>query len=368
MNFPIDQVWVEPDAMDEPVAKRIIDKLGTSRVMPSRFIKHEIEKVMLDPDPLRKGKRILRLLRFQGNIVRPCPGTRSYICCGLEILHIGQGCPMDCTYCALQAYLNSPFLDVFVNFDDIYRGLSDHLEKNPGQFHRICTGEYTDSLALDPLTNLAQGLVSFFSTARNATLELKTKTDNIAPLLEVDPKGRTVVSFSVNAETVILREEHSSCSLKKRLRAATRLQERGYKLGFHFDPIIPYPDFEKDYEKTIRGIAASIHHEAIAWVSLGVLRFVPELKNIASARFGPRPFFHDAFVRGLDGKCRLPARRRIEIYRKLSDCFREHLPEARLYFCMESEHVWREALGIEMTDNAQLADYLNAAVHGDTKP
>lgn len=368
MNYPIDQIWVEPDAMDEPVTKRIIEKVGNTKIVTGRFINHEITKATLEPDPFRKGKRILRLLRFQGSIVRPCPGTRSYICCGLEILHIGQGCPMDCTYCALQAYLNSPFLDLFVNVDDVYRGLSDHLERSPDQFHRICTGEFTDSLALDPLTNLAQGLVSFFSETRNATLELKTKTDNIAPLLEVDPKGRTVVSFSVNADKVIRSEEHWSCSLRRRLTAATRLQERGYKLGFHFDPIIPYPDFERDYDKTIRQIAANVPPEAIVWISMGVLRFVPELKDIVSARFGPHPCFHDAFVRGLDGKCRLHARRRIEVYRRLSDCFREHLPEARLYFCMESEHVWREALGIEMSNHAQLAHYLNEAVRCDKDP
>jgi spore photoproduct lyase len=362
MNFRIDQVWVGPDVVNEPMAKSIIQKLGNVEVLEGASVENELRKLVIEPDPFRRGKRIIRLLKFKGNVVRPCPGTRSYVCCGLEILHIGQGCPMDCTYCALQAYLNSPVLDVFVNIGDMYGGLSEYLKQKPGQFHRICTGEFTDSLALDPLTDLATGLVSFFAEIPNASLELKTKTDQITPLLEVDPKGRTVVSFSVNAGQIIRKDELGSCSLKQRLNAAARLQENGYKLGFHFDPIIPYPNFETDYYKTIHDIAAHVRPDRIAWVSMGVLRFVPQLKDIVLARFGALPFFHDAFLRGLDGKLRLHVDRRIEVYKKLAGCLRGYFPQIRLYLCMESTHVWREALGIEMENSDQLAEYLNEAV------
>ena len=48
---------------------------------------------------------------------------------------------------------------------------------------------------------------------------------------------------------------------------------------------------------------------------MGVLRFVPELKEIAGARFGRIPYFHDGFLRGLDNKSRLHVDRRVEISR-----------------------------------------------------
>ena len=47
----------------------------------------------------------MRLMKHMGAFVKACPGTPEYICCGLEILHIGQGCPMDCRYCALASVL-----------------------------------------------------------------------------------------------------------------------------------------------------------------------------------------------------------------------------------------------------------------------
>ncbi len=44
------------------------------------------------------------------------------------------------------------------------------------------------------------------------------------------------------------RDEHGTASLSERLLAARRCQDAGYRLGFHFDPIVEYPNWEDDYE------------------------------------------------------------------------------------------------------------------------
>ncbi len=364
MDYRITQVWIPQDVANEPLTHHILGKLDQKRVrvLQGADVDRAMRGLLLQPDPWRRGKRILRLTRYKGRAIRPCPGTRSYVCCNLQILHLGQGCPMDCTYCALQAYLNSPVLDVFVNRDELFTDLADYLTRRSERFHRICTGEFTDSLALDPLTDLAKDLVAFFSRTKNATLELKTKSDHIGGLLDVDPKGRVIVSFSLNAEQIVRKEELGSASLSRRLNAAHKVEQRGYKLGFHFDPIIPGPDWEASYFRTIQAIAARVNPRNIVWISLGVLRFVPELKEVVRSRFGALPYFHDAFVRGLDGKCRLYAARRIQIYRALFQFIRSHLPQARVYLCMESPRVWEEALGIPMTTSEALAEYLDEAV------
>jgi spore photoproduct lyase len=291
--------------------------------------------------------------------VKSCPGTPEYVCCGLEIVHIGQGCPMDCRYCALQGYFNRPVLEVFVNTDDLLTQVQEHVTSDPNRFHRMCTGEFTDSLALDPLTGLAKRLVKQFSGFTNATIELKTKTDFIEPLLDIDPRGRAVLSFSLNAAPVTRREEIRSTSLKQRLSAAVRAQDRGYRLGFHFDPIIPIDGWERHYAETIDALYGSVKERSIAWISLGVLRFVPALKDVIRDRFGPVRYFADGFVPGLDGKSRLPVDRRIAILKRIADLIRRHDPDAPLYLCMESPLVWREALGLTMENDEELGAYLD---------
>jgi len=271
---------------------------------------------------------------------------------------------MDCRYCALQVYFNRPVIELFVNTDDLVRGLQLHLTEDSRRFHRMCTGEFTDSLALDPLTGLAERLVRFFVDQDNATLEIKTKTDNLEALPDVDAKGRVILSFSVNSRTISRTEERLAAPLDKRLKAAAQAQKRGYRIGFHFDPIIPETGWEEAYSETIDKIYDSVVPSRIAWISMGVLRFVPELKEITRVRFGPIRYFHDGFLRGLDGKSRLHSARRIQIYRTLADRIRKHHPDARIYLCMESPYVWEQALATRMESTAALTAYLDRAAFG----
>lgn len=360
MRFPIEQIWVDDEVRDEPLTRAILRKLPGARIFAGPEIAEQSGALELEPDPFSRGKRILRLTKYKGAFVKPCPGTPEYVCCGLEILHIGQGCPMDCRYCALQVYFNRPVLEVFANADEIFSGLTEHLNLNASAFHRICTGEFTDSLALDPLTGLARKLVEFFSHVPNASLEIKTKTDFIDSLLEVSPRGRVVIGFSVNSGEITRRDEIRAVPLAKRLAAAARAEKRGYRMAFHFDPVIPLGNWEDSYSRTINEIFRAVDPSSIAWISMGVLRFVPALKEIAIARFGRIPYFHDGFLRGLDGKSRLHVDRRIQVYRNLAAQIRRYAPDARIYLCMESPHVWQEGLGIDMGSDEDLAAYLDA--------
>lgn len=362
MEFPLEQVWVDEDAWDEPLTRRILKRLSGVPIIAGHEITAERRKLELEPDPLRRGKRVMRLMKHKGAFVKPCPGTPEYVCCGLRILHIGQGCPMDCRYCALQVYFNRPVLEVFVNLEDMIESLDEYLKSNNHGFHRICTGEFTDSLALEPVTGVAARLVEFLSGSANASLEIKTKTDLIAPLLNLRPTGNIVMSFSVNCPSVSRTEERRAAPLSRRLAAAVLAAKNGYRIGFHFDPIIPMAGWEEAYSQTIDEIYRLVDPSVIVWISMGVLRFAPALKEVAAARFGPISYFHDGFVKGLDGKSRLYVDRRIAVYSHLAERIRHHHPDATIYLCMESSHVWKRALGIKMDSDADLTDYLDRAL------
>jgi spore photoproduct lyase len=363
MNQHIEQVWIDEDAAESPVAKEILSKLKHAKILSSGQIKDELRCLAVQPDPLTIGKKTIRLMKHKGAFLKPCPGTPEYICCGLQILHIGQGCPMDCSYCALQVYFNRPVMELFVNHEDMTRALASHIIENPEKFHRICTGEFTDSLALDNLSGLTEKLVPLFDSWANASLEIKTKTDQISALLKMNPKGNIVSGFSVNWDKVCKRDERRAAPLKSRLNAAKALQERGYFVSFHFDPIIPMPGWQEGYAEVVDSIFRTIDPSRLAWISMGVLRFAPSLKEVSEWRFGGIPYFHDGFLRGLDGKMRLHVKRRIEIYRMISDRIRKHNSSSRIYLCMESPYVWEKALGITMESGDDLSDYLDKAFH-----
>ncbi len=301
-------------------------------------------------DPIAAGKRVLFLTRNRGAFLKKCPGTKSYICCGYQILHIGTYCTMDCAYCVLQTYFHPPVLQYFVNQENLFAELDDVARSNSPPFHRIGTGEFTDSLIWEPWTQLSRTLVPYFAQQDRIVLELKTKSTAIENLKDLKHNKKTIVAWSLNPPAMIRSEERGTASVRTRLRAAARCEAWGYPLAFHFDPLILYEGWEKDYRKLVKELFSSVSPQSIVWISLGSFRFMPSLKSIIQKRFQKSRIVYDEFVLGLDGKMRYFKPLRIEIYRKMAVWIRQLAPDVMLYFCMEDEEVWEKALGFVPKD------------------
>jgi spore photoproduct lyase len=359
----ITRIYVEQDAADHPVTREI---LARAPGIPVEFLadgKAAMPDLGFYPKSLSEGKRHLLLARNRGRFFKPCPGTREYICCDYQVLNIGMNCPMDCVYCILQAYLNNPYLSFFVNTEDLLAELSAAFAREPARFWRIGTGEFTDSLALDRLTGLSRQLVEFMRDKSAAVLELKTKSAVIENLRGLDHGNRTIVAWSLNSPAVMAREEIRTASLEQRLEAAARCASWGYRLAFHFDPVIYHEDWQQGYSETIARLFATVPRESIAWISMGCLRYLPPLKNIALQRFPGSRFFHEEFIEGFDGKARYFRTLRVEMYRHLFlQLQRYAAPQTCIYLCMENNDIWRDVFGFTPDERGGLAAMLDRAV------
>lgn len=358
----ISMIHVEPDCVDHPVTRDILARAGNIPVEILSAEHPQMAELGFYPKSLTAGKRHLLLARNRGRFFKPCPGTKEYICCDYQVLNIGMNCPMDCVYCILQAYLNNPYLSFFVNVEDLLQELQEAFKENPGRFWRIGTGEFTDSLALDRLTGLSRLLVQFMRDKDSAVLELKTKTAVIDNLKGLDHGGRTIVAWSLNSPDIVAREELRAASLEQRLAAAARCASWGYKLAFHFDPIIYHPGWQEGYAETIGKLFAAVPRERIAWISMGCLRYLPTLKKIAGQRFPNSRFFHEEFIEGLDGKARYFRTLRVEMYQFLYQQLRQYAaPETCIYLCMENNEIWQEVFGYIPDDLGGLPAMLDKA-------
>jgi spore photoproduct lyase len=312
---------------------------------------------------LAKGKQQLYLCNNRGLFFKPCPGTREYQCCEYQVLNTGTNCPIDCVYCILQAYLNAPWLTFHVNIDQLFHELSQTLSANPQQFFRIGTGEFTDSLAIDRLTCLSRPLVEFIGTSNNAILELKTKSAVIDNLPGLVHNGKTVIAWSLNSTPIMARYELRSATLEERLQAAQKCAEWGYRLAFHFDPIIDYPGWQEGYAETINRLFETVPASAIAWISLGALRFIPSLKEIATRRFPSARMYYHEFITGLDGKARYFRPNRVRLYQHIHALLKKKADSRTcIYFCMESDEIWREVMGYTPGERGGLAQLLDRSV------
>jgi len=354
---PIRRVIVEQGSSDHSWASKILNRVTVSPLQESPPPGSPETPASLDPD-----KETLRLVSFPGDFFKPCPGTRDYLCCGYRILHAGTNCPLDCSYCILQAYLNQPSLRVFVNLEEELPRLASRLDAEPERIFRVGTGEFMDSLALDPWVKWTDLLLPFFSKRRNAVLELKTKTDRIDGLLSSKVRKGIVVSWSLNSPSMASGEEHRAPSIRRRLEAARACQKEGFAVGFHFDPLIQHPGWKEGYLRTLDMLDRYVLPGGVIWMSLGCMRYLPALKPIIRKRHPRSVVLDGEFILGSDGKMRYFKPIRMDMYGFLAEHLGKWSRDLGLYLCMESGDVWQEALGWTPPDSVSLAGFLDRRV------
>ena len=352
----IQKIYIDSDVSRYPLVRKICNRINVPAETVSSH-RQVFADVAAAGDPIAAGKQVLFLTRNRGAFLKSCPGTRQYLCCDYQILHIGTYCSMDCSYCIMQSYFHPPVLQFFVNLEDLLAELDGLFASHT--VSRIGTGEFTDSLIWDIWTDLSLELVPAFASQRYAVLELKTKTTSIEKLKTLDHNRKTIVAWSLNTERIIRQEERGTASLTARIKAAARCQRWGYPLAFHFDPMVLYHGCEKDYRKVVTHLFEHIASKNIAWISLGAFRFMPPLKNIVEDRFSASKIVYGEFVPGLDGKLRYFKPLRIALFRKLVSWIREIDPDVPVYLCMEDDEVWRKALGFTPDEKGGLGRMLD---------
>lgn len=355
----IKKIFIDKTVLELPETRSFLSRTN----VPCKVVneaKEVFKHIRSHPDPIGNGKRILFLTRNQGTFVKKCPGTKAYRCCGYEILHVGNYCTMDCSYCILQTFFHPPIMTFFVNIKTLIKELNTYFADKT--IHRFGTGEFTDSLIWEKWTDLSHILVDRFAEQSNSILELKTKTAAVKRFEHHRHNRKTIMSWSLNTPQVIATEEKGTASLDARLSAAEKCQQWGYPLSFHFDPIIIYKGWEKDYQRVINLLFNRISPDNIVWISLGMFRFMPAMKKVMENRHSQSRIVYGEFVNGLDGKYRYFKPLRLAAYRKMVSWIKSKAPKVMVYFCMEDDQIWLQTMGIQIETANSINSMLNDRV------
>jgi spore photoproduct lyase len=354
LPYSIDRIYLDEKSEKDWVTEKILQALSHLPVERIRGKRDLIKKFLSMPDPMGIGKRHLLITRGYGKRLKRCPGTSYHLCCGYYVINTMTNCPMDCSYCVLQEYLNNPLLTLYSNIDDLLQEITLFLSQRDQALVRLGTGELSDSLALESIFPISQFLIPFFAEREEGILELKTKSANVDSILHLNHRERTVISWSLNPPRIIEEEEKGTASWEERLEAAQKCQKQGYPLGFHFDPILVDEGWERAYEETIHSLFKAIEPRRVVWVSLGGFRYPPDLKKIVEERFPKTRIFLGELFPGKDLKIRYLKEIRVEVYRKMVRWLKEVDPDLFIYLCMESQEVWERVFGWAPEDSRDL--------------
>jgi spore photoproduct lyase len=360
MKFELDTVVIEESCRTSALAMRIV-----GAIPPSVQVRYVADgrlaaRPLKTADSFGAGKRRMVVMPRRSSFLIGCPaGSTHFACCGYLVLMLASNCPMDCSYCFLQEHLaNNPAFQVYANYQDAWEELDRLALAGAWRSFRVGTGELADSLAFDSLTGISRDLVSYFSQRRNLMLELKTKTDEIDNLLALDPRGRTIVSWSLSPTRVFASCEHRTAPPQSRINAAQRVLNAGYKVGFHLDPLIAYPNAEQDYLELLENVFDSIPPNLIAFFSIGGLRMTPGLRTAARHRFAADPMLLGEEVLSEDGRYRTFTPLRLRLFSKVRERIAKACSDLPVYLCMETASVHHRVFGAAPLTPAALGSRL----------
>ncbi|UCH80268.1 MAG: hypothetical protein JSW20_11055 [Nitrospiraceae bacterium] len=309
----------------------------------------------------RDGKDELQKIGKKGRALGVCATfNEKYLCCNVHVLRSVHNCPYQCSYCFLQNYLTDGATKVVDDISELMFEVRDIINRNPQRLYRIGTWELGDSLALENSTGQAANLIKEFALLDNAVLELKTKSDRVDSILGIKHRNRTVISWSLNAAHVISRDEHGTASLEKRIKAMQKVFEAGYLIGLHFDPMIVHHDWKRGYEELVNDVFSVVEPDRIAWISMGSLRFNPEMKKKIENNYPDSRLTSAEMVLGDDAKVRYVKPLRLAMYHHLYSLLQHHITDENpVYLCMERWDVWEKVFGTYPESISHL-DYLFA--------
>lgn len=327
-------VYIEGSVAQSELAARVRDFFPEAR-----FLEWD-GKTQVGEQNFSRRLETLVIFREKYDFLKPCPCSCSAAGCGYNLINLGFGCRFECEYCFLQQYQNLHAVLLPANVEEFLEKIDKAVFcKGPFDRPRIGSGEFTDSLVFDDLTHYSHALVPFFRSRPHLQFEFKTKSTNIGELLNLGGSENIVVSWSVNGESITKNAEHFTAPLEARLQAACEVAKAGYRIGFHFDPVVIYEGYQADYAQTVKKMADMLPLDKIAWISVGTFRFSRELKKVIENRFPKNTILDGEFLLDFDGKMRYSPLQRLEVYRFLVPLLKKTFPKAHVYLCMEDPQI-----------------------------
>ncbi len=327
------KVLIEKDILDHPNAQKILSNLKNQEPIIIDDFQNYWGKVK-KPYLQKRENLNLFIAKKKGQLIKQTPDAYgSGKAPHFYFIH-AYNCIYECEYCFLQGYFNTPDMVFFVNHEDIIKEMEEITKIHPeAWFH---AGEFSDSLALNHITDELDLYWDFFEKHPQAKLELRTKSVNIKNVLKLRPLENTLVTFSLSPQNISKEFDLKTPSTKARINALSKLSDSGFQLGIHLDPMIYSSSFKDEYEELINNLLENVKKEQIQYVSLGVVRYTKDVYKEVRNNYPDSNLHAGPYIKSFDEKIRYSKPTRNWMFNTVKDLLLSSgIKEEKIYLCME---------------------------------
>lgn len=181
-------------------------------------------------------------------------------------LPLVSGCMGMCEYCYLNTQMGKkPYIKVYVNINEILNKADEYIKDRLPDITIFEGAATSDPIPVESYTGNLEKAISYFGKSNNGYFRFVTKFTDIDNILDLNHNGRTTIRFSVNTNKIIKQFEHGTPKVEDRIRAAMKIFNAGYNLGFIIAPVFLYPNWESEYVDVIDRIGNIFNNSNISF-------------------------------------------------------------------------------------------------------
>ena len=294
----------------------------------------------------------------------PCPvdGEKTR-CCKLTTIDPVEQCAFSCSYCSVQAFYSEKEVHAVSGLKEKLMNLN----LAPDVWH-IGTGQASDSILLGDDYGTLSALSVFAKAHPDIIIELKSKSMRDVFTGKKYPRNM-IFTWSLNAPTIIEKEEHLTASLERRIENAARARDNGSLVGFHIHPMVYFKGWEDEYASIADIIEREFSPEDICMISIGTLTFTKSvLRHLRET--GNESKVLEMELTPAAGKFSYPLSVKQKmfshVFSSFSEIFRNNV---FFYLCMEDPSLWLPVLCREYSCDREFEEDMKkhyfSKVYGD---
>ncbi len=272
--------------------------------------------------------------------------TMKCVCQSAWEIHCAYGCAHACAYCHVADLLN-----ITLNLEELADCVEDLVRHHPTQ-QLYKFDNLTDTICFEPEYGASRIMVERFArfrddpTAPDAYLMLYTKSDNVAHLLDLDHRGRTVVNWTLSGQTQSALLERGAPPSGARIAAARQCQDAGYTVRVRLSPIVPVVDWRDENRHLVEQLFEHVSPDivtidVVGWMSAEAMRGSIDL-SLLESRFRAEVEALLGADDPFEGKHLFSHELRAEVLGSVIDEIRRACPDVTIAICNETFEMWSE--------------------------
>ena len=263
-------IYIEENARTYPITERITSRFPKATQIPISNYKEVFNRPRQSWEHQKHSLKLILAVRNDAFLYPGSSFVPNFDHARFFYTTPVLNCLYGCEYCYLQGMFPSANLVAFVNDDDFIKAATEQISPQAPAY--LCISYDTDLLALEDLFGYCKRYIEYARANPHVTLEIRTKSANIAALKDITPVPNVILAWTISPEHVISRYEHRTPKLTARLAAINKACERGWRVRLCIDPMIRTESWASHYTELVQSTFLAIDPSTIDDVSVGIFR------------------------------------------------------------------------------------------------